>query len=1060
MSNKSARTEPPKGTVTVMFTDIVGSTALRDAMVAEYGEAGNQRYRERCLDPHDERIRALLGERNGFEVKTNGDSFMAAFDNASDAVLCAVSIQRSLRTHPIATDRGPLAVRIGMHTGAVTLVETNGKPDYDGHTVNIAARVEALLTGGERVYCSGITAADANLGDTHIRKHPYGPYVLKGVSAPIEIFDLLWDKAMQPEPPPKVDDRLPYPWLTPWIGRDHEMTEVEDALRKSRLVTLHGTGGVGKTRLAVETLLSRRGGLPRDLVFVSLENAADTPEGFLVALRDALGLTEVDAPDLVSLRKYLHGGDRLLLLDNFESVKSAAKAASEIAATPGVRVLVTSQQALHVGGERVVDLNPMTTEGDLKELESYRLFVGLAQQRDARWQPNDDAAMRAILAATDGLPYLIELIAAVAPKRQLQQLAKDLKEHRAKVQERPGFAHADRHLSTEACLEWAISRLPEGGSQALQRLAVFAGGFDAEAAEAIATTPLATLDALVDASLVRFDRESGRYTMLSTTRHFVRELVDHDERLRLDEAHARWFIELLDNADHALRGRDIEAHLEARGRITSELDNVQQAIAWSEKTDLDFFARAVYASDLFFTETFRFSERVRLNEALLARRNREENPKAWATSQNNLGLAYEGLPTGDRAQNLANAIACFQAALHVRTERDFPEDWATIQNNLGTAYTDVPTGDRAENLANAIVCFQAALRVWTTERDFPAQWAMTQNNLGTAYGDLPTGDRAENLANAIACYQATLRVWTEHDFPADWAMTQNNLGIAYRNLPTGDRAENLANAIACYQAALRNRTERDFPAEWARTQNNLGIAYRNLPTGDRAENLANAIACYQAALRVRTERDFPAEWARTQNNLGNTYGDLPTGDRAENLANAIACYKAALRVRTERDFPADWATTQNNLGTAYQSLPTGDRAENLANAIACYQAALRVWTERDFPADWAMTQNNLGAAYADLPTGDRAENLANAIACFQPALRVRTERDFPADWAQTQSNLGDACADLPTGEAENIGKAIACYQAAERGYSAVGMTHEAEDARKRAASLAESPPTE
>jgi class 3 adenylate cyclase/predicted ATPase len=874
MPNKPARTEPPKGTVTVMFTDIVGSTALRDAMVAEYGEAGNQRYRELCLDPHDERIRALLGERNGFEVKTNGDSFMAAFENASDAVLCAVSIQRSLRTHPIATDRGPLAVRIGMHTGAVTLIETKGKPDYDGHTVNIAARVEALA-GGERVYCSGITAADANLGDTHIRKHPYGPYVLKGVSAPIEIFDLLWDKAMQPEPPPKVDDRLPYPWLTPWIGRDREMSEVEDALRKSRLVTLLGTGGVGKTRLAVETLLARRGGLPRDLVFVSLENAADTPEGFLVALRDALGLTEVDAPDLVSLRRYLHGGDRLLLLDNFESVKSAAKAASEIAATPGVRVLVTSQQALHVGGERIVDLNPMTTEGDLKELESYRLFVGLAQQRDTRWQPNDDTAMRAILAATDGLPYLIELIAAVAPKRKLQQLAKDLKEHRAKVQERPGFAHADRHLSTEACLEWAISRLPEGGSQALQRLAVFAGGFDAEAAEAIATTPLATLDALVDASLVRFDRESGRYTMLSTTRQFARELADRDERMRLDEAHARWFIELLDKADDDLRGSNIAAHLAGRRRITSELDNVQQATAWAEQADVGFFARAVAASDLFLKETFRFSERVRLNEALVARRNREEDSKAWAASQNSLGIAY---------------------------------------------------------------------------------------------ADLPTGDRAENIAKAIARYQAALRVWTERDFPEAWALTQNNLGNAYGDLPTGDRAENLASAIACYQAALRVRTERDFPAEWAMTQNNLGIAY----------------------------------------------GDLPTGERAENLANAIACFQAALRVRTERDFPAEWAMTQNNLGNAYAVLTTGDRAENIANAIACYQAALRVWTERDFPADWAMTQSNLGAVYADLPTGD----------------------------------------------AENFAKAIACYQAAERGYSAVGMTGKAEAARKRAAALAESPPTE
>lgn len=154
-SETGARTiQPPTGTVTLMFTDIVGSTMLRDTLIAQHGEGeGNRLYRERYLDPHNVRIREFLEKHDGFEVKMNGDSFMVAFAQPEDAVLCAAAIQRSLRVDPIRTATTPLAVRIGMHTGQAAYVERDGKPDYDGHAVNIAARVESLLKGGERIYC-------------------------------------------------------------------------------------------------------------------------------------------------------------------------------------------------------------------------------------------------------------------------------------------------------------------------------------------------------------------------------------------------------------------------------------------------------------------------------------------------------------------------------------------------------------------------------------------------------------------------------------------------------------------------------------------------------------------------------------------------------------------------------------------------------------------------------------------------------------------------------------------------------------------------------------------
>jgi class 3 adenylate cyclase/predicted ATPase len=948
-----------------MFTDIVGSTALRDALIAAHGGAGDRLYRERVLDPHDRRIRDLLKTHNGFEVKTIGDSFMAAFAEAEDGVLCAAAIQRSLRDDPIPVDdrATPLAVRIGMHSGAATLVERDGRQDYDGHAVNIAARVESLLKGGERAYCSRETAMLAK-NAPGVRFHSYGPYPMKGLAEPVEVFDILWDAAMRPDPPPQAHERLPYPWLTPWIGRERAMEDLADALRARRLVTLHGTGGVGKTRLAVETLLARSGGLPREVVFVSLERAANTEEGLLAAVRDANGLTEVDAPDFETLCRQLHGGDRLLLLDNFESVAAASPLVPRLAAAAGVRVLVTTQQVLGVRGEHVTELDPMATAGDLSALESYRLFAGLAQQRDARWQPDDAAAMRDVLAATDGLPYLIELVAAVAPKRRLRQLADELKTHLTEVRARGEDAlRPDRHAGVQACLEWATERLPPDERMALPRLAVFSGGFDAEAAGSVAATPIETLDVLVDTSLLRFDRQSGRYSMLPTTRQFALERLDSGDRRDLAARHARWFIEHLDRADDALRAKGGESQAAARRWIDAEWDNVQQAIARAEEDDPALFHRAVRASDTYMTWTCRFSERVRLNETLLGRTSRETSASDWAMAQNNLGAAYRNLPTGDQEENLRKAIGCYEAALLVRTEGDFP-----------------------------------------------ARWAVTQNNLGIAYANLPTGERGENLSKAIGCFEAALRVWSERDFPVDWATTQNNLGVAYAELPASDREENLRKAIGCYDAALRVWSEQDFPANWATTQSNLGNAYRNLPTGERGENLSKAIGCYEEALRVQTERDFPAAWAVTQNNLGNAYASLPIGHRRKNLQKAIGCYEAALRVWSERDFPADWAMTQNNLGTAYLNLPTGDRGANLRKVIDCYEAALRVWSERDFPADWAMTQYNLGIAFEQQVTAAEAHYRKTAILCFESAAR---------------------------------------------GFAAVGLIEDAEDARQRAARLRE-----
>jgi hypothetical protein len=300
----------------------------------------------------------------------------------------------------------------------------------------------------------------------------------------------------------------------------------------------------------------------------------------------------------------------------------------------------------------------------------------------------------------------------------------------------------------------------------------------------------------------------------------------------------------------------------------------------------------------------------------------------WAATQHNLGLAWSELPTGDRAGNLTQAIAAYQAALTVRTRVAAPADWAATQNRLGNAWGNLPTGDRAGNLAKAIAAYEAVLTVRTRDAA-PADWAMTQNNLGTAWAEMPTGDQARNLSKAIAAYEAALEVYTRAAAPAHWATTQNDLGNAWSKLPSGDRAANVTKAVAAYEAALTVHTREAAPADWAMTRNNLGNAWRTLPTGDRAENLAKAIAAYEAALTVHTRDAAPADWAMTQNNLAMALADLaeqPGEDRCARLRQAIACGKAALLVRTPEAFPREHKDTAKNLGIDRKAYEAADCA--------------------------------------------------------------------------------------------------------------------------------------
>ena len=375
----------PSGTVTFLFTDVEGSTRL----LQEHGPA----YAD-LLAEHRRVIREAYARHRGVEVDTQGDAFFIAFPGAADAVAAAVDAQRTL-------EGGPIRVRMGVHTGE-PLVTDDG---YVGIDVHRAARIAASAHGGQIVVSETtrrLLAADAPVRDL-------GEHRLKDLTGAERLFQL----GEGDFPPLRTLDATNLPVVSiPLVGRERELEELVGLLSNgTRLVTVTGPGGTGKTRLALQAAAELVGSLHDGVFWMSLAGLTD-PELLPSELAQTIG-----APD--DLTGFLRGRELLLLLDNFEHLLDAAPVVSDLlGACPDVRVLVTSRAPLRVAGEQEYRLDP------LPEKQAAALFVERARAVGREVAP--DATVEAICRRLDGLPLAIELAAArtklLAPERLLERL--------------------------------------------------------------------------------------------------------------------------------------------------------------------------------------------------------------------------------------------------------------------------------------------------------------------------------------------------------------------------------------------------------------------------------------------------------------------------------------------------------------------------------------------------------------------------------------------------------------------------------------------------------------
>jgi len=587
--------EAPQGTITFVFTDIVGSTRLWEKFPADMGNAIRQ---------HDALLREIFEASDGYVFKTVGDAFCVAFELPSSAVRAVVEVQRQLAAREWGA-LGSLVVRAGVHSGPA---EFRNK-DYFGGTLNRAARIEAAAHGGQ-ILVSGVTRDLLQDDPTEsVGFRDLGAHRLRSLERPEQLFQILAEGLTPDFPAPKSMEVLPNNLpiqTTSFIGRDKEMDSVSTTLEsRTRLLTLVGTGGTGKTRLAIEAGARLIGAFPDGVWLVELALVSDASR-LLQTLTDSLGLREEPGrPLLETLLGFLRSKKLLLILDNCEQLTgSVASIAAELLRTcPSLKILATSRHSLGLAGEGFLPVPPLgILDSHREELggpgfaarvagyDAVKLFVERAAAVHPEFTVTTDnaPAIAEICSRLDGIPLAIELAAARVRLLDVNQIAERLVDRFRLLR----GGHADRlpHQQTlQALIDWSYDLLSDAEKLVFCRMGVFIGGRSLEAIEFVCSSDgveeedvLDLLQQLIEKSLVSVEvTENGtrRYTMLESVWHYARnKLKEQGTEEQFRDRHLEYFLKTAEEAEPHYLGPDQKRWLEA---FNDDIFNFEAAVNWS-----------------------------------------------------------------------------------------------------------------------------------------------------------------------------------------------------------------------------------------------------------------------------------------------------------------------------------------------------------------------------------------------------------------------------------------------------------------------------------------------
>jgi predicted ATPase/class 3 adenylate cyclase len=581
--------QPAIGISTFLFTDIEGSTRLLQRLADDYA---------RLLEEHRRLISAAVTAAGGRVFGSEGDALFASFSSPAAALSAAAQAQRALSAH-----RWPggaeCRVRMGVHTGEAMATGD----DYVGLPLHQVARVMGAAHGGQ-VVVSNATRETTGALPEGLELRDLGEHRLKDLARAERLFQLVGEGLADGFPPLRTLDARPNNLpvqLTSFIGRE-ELAAARRALDSTRLLTLSGPGGTGKTRLALQLAADASDDFPDGVYFVGLETVRD-PELLVPAMTAAIGLA--DTPGVTPMKRlidHLHGKRVLLVLDNFEQIVGAgATVAQLLRDVPEAKVIVTSRNVLRVYGEQDFPVPPLGvpqpdgTDADLTadtaaRSEAVLLFVerAVAVQPSFRLTDENASAVVEIVRRLDGLPLAIELAAARTRVLPVEAI-------RARLGQRLGLLTGGardlpaRQQTLRGAIDWSYELLDEPERRLFQRFGVFEGGAFLVQAERVCDAAgdlgIDTLDglgALSDKSLLRGTLaadEDPRFVMLATIREYALERTSEGGSLtELQLRHAITFVELAESAAGLLTGQQSGRWLD---RLAVDHDNVRAALDWA-----------------------------------------------------------------------------------------------------------------------------------------------------------------------------------------------------------------------------------------------------------------------------------------------------------------------------------------------------------------------------------------------------------------------------------------------------------------------------------------------
>ena len=685
-----AKASRSTGSVAILFTDIEGSTALWERDAAAMSQA---------LAAHDAIARRAVESRHGTVVKMTGDGMHAVFADTQDALAATVDLQHALSdaaaTHGIA-----LRVRCGLHAGVVERRDN----DFFGSPVNRAARIMSAAHGGQVLLSQAVVDEVRNMLPATVSLRDLGRVRLKDLSTPERVYQVVHPRLRHEFPALRsleaTPNNLPLQ-LTSFVGRDKELAELQRLLASTRLLTLTGSGGCGKTRLSLHLAADSLERFPDGAWLVELGPLADA-ELVPQTVASVLGLKgEPGKPIGQSLIAHLKDKRLLLMLDNCEHLLDgcAKLVGTLVGLCPAITVLASSREALGIAGEQAYrvpslalpDPGHVDTSESVAAFEAVQLFTDRARlaRPDFQVSLQNAAALASICHRLDGIPLAIELAAARVRSLSIDEINRKL-DQRFQLLTGGSRTALPRQQTLRSLIDWSYDLLSDREGQLLQRLSVFLGGWTLAAAEQVCADDgvadnevLDLLASLCNKSLVLVDENDGsyRYRLLETVRQYARErLLTSGGGESVRARHRDFFLALAEETHAKLKGPEQAMWLR---RLEAEHENLRASLEWSlVDAGLNAGLRLCGALQYFWIMRGHFSEGRRWCDRVLASSRDAERTAERANALSAAGLlAY-------RQDDFAAARALLEESLAISRQLGDRKSIGVAAGNLGMVALD------------------------------------------------------------------------------------------------------------------------------------------------------------------------------------------------------------------------------------------------------------------------------------------------------------------------------------------------------------------------------------